>query len=48
MKTKQASVGDVIKIPKNQGEYIVVEARMDGGGTGHGTHDLYLEGCHLY
>lgn len=30
------------------GEYIVVKTVMDGGGTGHGPHDLYPDGHHVY
>lgn len=25
-------------------KYVVEEARMDGGGTGHGSHDFYPDG----
>lgn len=28
-------------------EYVVIEARMQGGGTGHGPHDVYPDGWHV-
>jgi len=31
-----------------QGEYIVYKTTMDGGGTGHGPHDVYPDGHHVF
>lgn len=31
-----------------EGRYIVVKTSMDGGGTGHGPHDVYPDGHHVY
>jgi len=42
MKTKKARVGDVILLGGH--EYVVEDARMTGGGTGHGAHDVYPDG----
>lgn len=46
--TKKAQVGDVI-IPdeKKALEYIVIRAELEGGGTGHGFHDIYPNGWHV-
>lgn len=30
------------------GKYIVYKTAMDGGGTGHGPHDVYPDGHHVY
>ena len=30
------------------GKYIVVKTVSDGGGTGHGAHDVYPNGHHVY
>jgi hypothetical protein len=30
------------------GKYIVTKTNMDGGGTGHGPHDVYPDGHHVY
>lgn len=30
------------------GKYIVTRALMDGGGTGHGPHDVYPDGWHVF
>ena len=44
-------IGDIFKTTKSKidtgewaGEYLVVEAKWDGGGTGHGPHDVYPDG----
>jgi len=42
--TKQAQVGDEIEIPGHEGTFVVTEARLAGGGTGHGPHDIYPDG----
>lgn len=30
------------------GKYVVVRALMNGGGTGHGQHDVFPDGWHVY
>ena len=30
------------------GEYVVVKTNFDGGGTGHGPHDVYPDGHHVF
>ena len=30
------------------GDYTVVRAELNGGGTGHGPHDIYPDGHHVY
>lgn len=30
------------------GKYIVIKTAMDGGGHGHGAHDVYPDGHHVY
>ena len=30
------------------GEFLVVETKMDGGGTGMGSHDVYPDGHHVF
>lgn len=30
------------------GEYVVTKTVHDGGGTGHGAHDIYPDGHHVY
>ena len=30
------------------GSYIVMETKKDGGGTGHGPHDVYPDGHHVF
>lgn len=30
------------------GEYVVVKTIVHGGGTGHGPHDVYPDGHHVY
>jgi hypothetical protein len=29
------------------GRYLVTDTNMQGGGTGHGPHDVYLDGWHV-
>ena len=31
-----------------EGEYVVIKTAMDGGGTGHGVHDTYPNGHHVW
>lgn len=31
-----------------EGKYIVVKTAFDGGGTGHGPHDVYPDGHHVF
>lgn len=31
-----------------EGDYIVVKTTKDGGGTGHGPHDVYPDGHHVW
>jgi len=44
------NVGDVKKeqFVINEGEYLVVRTAFDGGGTGHGSHDVYPDGHHVF
>lgn len=37
----KSQIGDVIEIPGKEGIWIVEQARMDGGGTGMGAHDVF-------
>ncbi len=30
------------------GRYVVYKTAMDGGGTGHGAHDVYPDGHHVF
>jgi hypothetical protein len=32
---------------REDSEFVVIEARMQGGGTGHGPHDVYPDGWHV-
>jgi len=48
-------VGEVFKTTKNKfdsgrlvGEYVVADTAFDGGGTGHGPHDVYPSGHHVF
>lgn len=34
--------------PEYKGRYLVIETKMDGGGTAHGPHDVYPDGHHVY
>jgi len=34
-------------LTRAKAEYVVVEARMQGGGTGHGPHDVFPDGWHV-
>lgn len=43
--TRKARAGDVIKLEK--GLYVVERSAMEGGGTGHGEHDVYPDGWHV-
>ena len=46
--TNKAQVGDVIIIDEKKAlEYIVIRAELEGGGTGHGFHDIYSDGWHV-
>ena len=45
--TSTAQEGDVIRIPPRDGLYVVVRAALEGGGTGHGPHDVYPDGWHV-
>ncbi len=29
------------------GEYVITDTRIDGGGTGHGPHDIFPDGYHV-
>ncbi len=40
-KTNQFDTNDLI------GEYVVTSTKYDGGGTGHGPHDVYPDGWHV-
>lgn len=31
-----------------QGRYVVYKTTTDGGGTGHGPHDVYPDGYHVF
>jgi hypothetical protein len=45
--TGEVQVGDVIQPYKRGGDYVVVRTAMEGGGTGHGPHDIYPDGWHV-
>ena len=30
------------------GEFVVLDTKMEGGGTGHGPHDVYPDGHHVF
>lgn len=46
--TNKAQVGDVIIIDEKKAlEYIVIRAELEGGGTGHGPHDIFPDGWHV-
>ena len=46
--TKKAMVGDIIIPDEEKGiEYVVVRAELEGGGTGHGPHDIFPGGWHI-
>jgi hypothetical protein len=32
----------------NEGEFVVIKTTFDGGGTGHGAHDVYPDGHHVF
>lgn len=34
--------------PELKGRYLVERVTLDGGGTGHGPHDVYPDGHHVY
>lgn len=41
------SLGFFSKMPVPPGDYIVVKARMAGGGSGHGVNDYYPDGWEI-
>ncbi len=41
-----AEVGDVIKIPRRTGTFVVEEAKMTGGGRAH-ANDVYPDSWHV-
>lgn len=46
--SKFIQVGDVLQIEALAGDRFVAEtARMTGGGTGHGSHDVYPDAWHV-
>ena len=51
MADKLAKVGDMIKLPKKNdpkgSTWVVINAEMTGGGTGHGPHDIYPDAWHV-
>ncbi len=56
LKTKKMPKGDSLWIDRDYGspdlsrgkaEYVVIEASMQGGGTGHGQHDVFPDGWHI-
>lgn len=36
------------KFTLEEGEFVVVKTTYDGGGTGHGSHDVYPDGYRVY
>lgn len=53
LKTKKMPKADALWIDRDYGssdltrakaEYVVIEAKMQGGGTGHGPHDVFPDG----
>ncbi len=56
LKTKKMPKGEALWIGRDYGsvdltrakaEYVVIEAKMQGGGTGHGPHDVYPDGWYV-
>lgn len=39
--------GHTIDLGYLKGRYVVEHAAMEGGGTGHGPHDIYPDGWHI-
>jgi len=46
--TKRAQTGDVILLPDSDHKYVVIDTAFDGGGTGHGPHDIFPNGHHVW
>lgn len=52
---QEVTVGEIIRkrdghtldLSYLRGRYVVVHARSQGGGTGHGSHDIYPDGWHI-
>ena len=40
-------IGDVFSIDKSKILFVVTEASMGGGGTGHGPNDIYPDGWQI-
>ncbi len=36
------------RCPRYAGEYVVYKTTLDGGGEGHGPHDTYPDGHHVF
>ena len=56
LKTRKMPTGDALWIDEDFGspdlsranaEYVVIETKMQGGGTGHGPHDVFPDGWHV-
>lgn len=46
--TKATVTVDNMKFGYIQGTYVVTHTTFDGGGTGHGPHDVYPNGHHVF
>ena len=44
----KVTIGEDDKFDYLSGEYIVYDTTYDGGGTGHGPHDIYPDGHHVF
>ena len=44
---RQRRDGHTLDLSYLKGRYVVEHARSQGGGTGHGSHDIYPDGWHI-
>ena len=44
---KRVRKGHTLDLSYLKGSYVVEYARSEGGGTGHGPHDVYPDGWHI-
>jgi len=45
---REPKVGDVLTFEGVEGRFVVEDTWYGGGGTGHGPHDVYPDGLHVY
>ena len=45
---RKVSSGNSDDASRADAEYVVIRAVMEGGGTGHGPHDVYPDGWHIH